>query len=161
MKNVLILRHAKSDWDDPALTDEQRPLAKRGLKDAPRVGKVLHERGLDPQVILCSAATRARQTAEAAIKAGELTGRVQIAPELYGGGAQAYLEALQRLPGEVQQAMVVGHNPDLEELLTGLTGRAETLPTAGLALVKLAVDDWAQVRAGLNGELVFVWRPKD
>jgi phosphohistidine phosphatase len=161
MKSLLILRHAKSDWGDSSLPDHDRPLAKRGQKDAPRVGKVIHERGLDPQVIVCSGARRARQTAEAAIQAGGLTARLQIEPELYGGGAQAYLDALNRLPPEVERAMVVGHNPDLEDLLSSLTGRVETLPTAALALVKLPVQAWDQVKLAPVGELVFVWRPKD
>lgn len=160
MKTLLILRHAKSSWKDTALPDHDRPLNERGKRDAPRVGRLLREEGLAPELILCSTAKRARQTAEAVADESGFAGEVQLVEAFYGGGPEAYRETLQALPGAPGSVMVVGHNPDLEELLESLTGERPGLPTAALAQISLPINDWQDLTEDVEGELVHLWTPR-
>lgn len=161
MKTLLILRHAKSDWDDPALADHDRPLNARGKRDAPRMGEVLRREGLAPEAILCSSAKRARKTAELVSEAAGLEGEPQLLDELYAAAPSAYLKACAGLGEDIDTAMVVGHNPGLEELLEMLTGELLPLPTAALAQVELPIANWAELRKRVRGRLVNLWRPKE
>jgi len=161
MKSVLILRHAKSSWKDETLPDSERPLNKRGKADAPRVGELIQREGLLPDHIICSAAKRARLTAELAAAAAGYGGEIEIDRQLYGGGATAYLEALAKLDNRCERVLIVGHNPDVEDLLHGLTGRLEPMPTAALAWVELPVEQWQALNRRTPGRLAGLWRPKD
>ncbi|MCL4559947.1 MAG: histidine phosphatase family protein [Chloroflexi bacterium] len=161
MKTLLIFRHAKSDWGDPGLPDADRPLNKRGKRDAPRMGRLMRSEGLLPDIILVSSAKRARQTVEAAAEAAAYQGEEEIHPEFYMAGPDAYLQAVSDLDDRIRCAMVVGHNPGLEELLAGVTGTGEGLPTAALARVDLPIDHWKDLRPGVAGRLVHIWRPKE
>jgi phosphohistidine phosphatase len=98
VKTLLILRHAKSSWKNNALPDHDRPLNPRGQRAAPKVGKRLRNEDLVPDAILSSTAERAGQTAEAIAQASGYAGVLQFSTELYGGGPEAYLEALRNLP---------------------------------------------------------------
>ena len=164
MRTLLLLRHAKSSWDDPGLADEARPLAERGRRAADRLGAHLRERGLVPDRVLCSPAERTRQTAARA-----LDQPVELRPELYPGEPAALLAALSGLGDEVSCAMLIGHNPGLEELAVALcaTGRPRALrrlrkgfKTGALAEIELDVPGWRQVAPG-GGRLVRFTRPKD
>lgn len=161
MKTLLILRHAKSSWKDDTLPDHDRPLNRRGQGDAPEVGKRLRNEDLIPDVVLSSSARRAHQTAEAVVDECGCTGEIQLSAELYGGGPEAYLEALRNLPGSVDCALVVGHNPDLEELVDILTGESVRLPTAGLAHLELDIQDWQDLNDEEQGKLINLWTPRD
>ena len=97
MKEILILRHAKSSWGDSSLSDHDRPLKKRGLRDAPRIGQLLAERDLVPDVILCSTAVRARQTAERVLGSCGREVPVHFTKELYLAGPSSYLDLLAEL----------------------------------------------------------------
>ncbi|MBN2003359.1 MAG: histidine phosphatase family protein [Anaerolineae bacterium] len=160
MKTLLILRHAKSSWKDGSLADYERPLNKRGERDAPEAGYWLRKKDLTPELILCSPARRARQTAELAAEACGYEGEIVARQALYASGAGAYLDALHELDDAYQQVMVVGHNPDLEELLAMLTGSLEALPTAALAEVVLPIARWAALDEGVDGELRHLWTPR-
>ena len=83
MKTQLVLRHAKSSWNDPALDDHERPLNKRGRRDAPRMGELVREYGLIPDVVISSDAVRARLTAEAVAEAARYAGEILLDPHLY------------------------------------------------------------------------------
>jgi phosphohistidine phosphatase len=159
MKTLLILRHAKSSWKHDELSDHDRPLNPRGERDAPNVGKRLRNEGLVPDAILSSTAKRARQTAEAVAEESGFEGELQLSGELYGGGPEAYLEAIRSLPGLVDCALVVGHNPDLEELVEILTGESVRLPTAALAHMKLDIQDWQDLEE--QGKLANLWTPRE
>lgn len=161
MKTLLILRHAKSDWDQPALADHDRPLNARGKRDAPRMGELLRHEGLAPKAILCSSAKRARKTAELVAQAAGFEGDLQLLEELYAAEPSAYLKACAGLGDDIDTAMVVGHNPGLEELLELLTGERLPLPTAALAQVDLPIAYWAELRQRVRGRLVNLWRPKE
>jgi phosphohistidine phosphatase len=161
MKLLLILRHAKSSWKHPGLGDHERPLNKRGKRDAPRMGRLLAREGLLPDLILSSTAVRARTTAEMVADASRYDGPLTPTPELYEATPEAYVDALRGLDDRFKSVMVVGHNPGLEQLLHLLTGADEALPTAALAKVELEVAAWCELDRSPQGSLVQLWRPKE
>ena len=157
MKTILILRHAKSDWGNPDLADFDRPLAKRGLKDAPLMGELLALFDCVPDRILSSPAERAKQTVKLVASACGYQKSIQWEPDFYGGGSEELIAALQRLPATIERVMLVGHNPTLEEAVAQLLGAAESewenglllrLPTAGLACLEVELVDWAELEPG-------------
>lgn len=161
MKTLMVLRHAKSSWKYKGLPDHERPLNRRGQRNAPRMGHLMKEEGILPEHILSSTAVRAQTTARLVAHACGHKGDVELIEELYLSGAQAYFDVLREIPDGVASVMVVGHNPDLEDLVFSLTGQHETLATATLAKLELPVDSWAELRKGFRGALVGVWRPKE
>jgi phosphohistidine phosphatase len=161
MKTLLILRHAKSSWDDPGVADIQRPLNKRGKHDAPRVGELIKEAGIVPDAILCSPAVRAMKTAEAVADTCGFEGEIEIREDFYPGSPDDYIEALNDLTDGYIRVMVVGHNPGLEELLGDLTGESELLPTAALAQVELPIQRWVDLDEHVLGKVVRIWRIKE
>jgi phosphohistidine phosphatase len=161
MKTLLILRHAKSEWDEPGVADHDRPLSQRGKRDAPRVGQQLRAEQRVPDLIISSSAKRARKTAKLVAETSGYEGEVLLKDELYLAGPENYLEVLQALPETCQSVMVVGHNPGLEELVEALTGEAEVLPTAALAQIALPIMRWQDLDEEVEGQLVYFWRPRD
>jgi len=161
MKTLLILRHAKSDWNDPKLDDHDRPLNSRGERDAPRVGELLREHALLPDRVLCSTALRARQTIAAVTTASGYVGDIEYLKPLYLAEPPAYLRALGQLPDTIVRVLVVGHNPGLEDLLKLLTNRIEAMPTASLAQIALPLNGWSELSPQVRGDLINVWRPKE
>lgn len=160
MKTLLILRHAKSSWKQPELTDHERPLTKRGQRAAIGVGKLLREEDLQPDLILSSTAVRARTTAEAVIEESGYEGEIELRREFYPGEPEDYLATLRGLSDEYQRVMVVGHNPGLEELLDQLTGEMPGLTTAALAQVALPIQSWRELGEQTQGQLVNLWKPR-
>ena len=160
MKTLLILRHAKSSWNYPELSDYDRPLNKRGKRDAPRIGKHLRERGLMPDRILTSSAKRARNTASRVAKACGYTGKVKKLDVFYESVPGIFYETLQAVPDTYQRVMVVGHNPTMEQLVGALTGRIQRMPTAALAHIELPIQHWEALDLNTVGTLVNLWTPK-
>ena len=160
MKTLLILRHAKSSWKHADIPDHDRPLKKRGKRDAPRMGHLLLELDLVPQLILSSTAKRARNTAKLVAEACNYQGEIRLEHDLYHAGPMGYIRVLRELDDGYQRVMMIGHNPGLEVLLEVLSGASEWLPTAALAQVQLPVDTWSDVREYIEGELVGLWTPK-
>jgi phosphohistidine phosphatase len=161
MKTLLILRHAKSSWNEAGLADHDRPLNRRGKQDAPRMGELLRREGLLPDLIVSSTAARARSTAEIVAQHCGYDSEIRLARELYAAGPEAWLEALAALPDDFRCVLLVGHNPDLEELLETLTGEYVRLPTAALAQVSLPLARWRGLNEVGQARLVNVWRPKE
>jgi len=159
-KHLLLLRHAKSSWDDPALADHDRPLAPRGRRAARAIGSFLSDHEIPISLVLCSSARRARDTVELAEPAGEL----QIEEALYGASAGELLERLRRLPEEADVVMLVGHNPSIEQLAFGLATNPDELagrkyPTGGLAWLSLS-GPWESLAPG-RAELVSFVTPRE
>ena len=153
MKTLLILRHAKSDWGDFSLPDFDRPLNKRGQKDAPRMGVALAKLGLKPDLILASPAVRAKQTTQLLAEAVGYTKKVQWVQSFYGGTSEDIFTALHDLSPQTQTVLVVGHNPTMQETVSALcTDDDETMalnfPTAALACLDLDLEDWDEVGTG-------------
>jgi phosphohistidine phosphatase len=161
MKTLLILRHAKSSWKEPLLADHDRPLNKRGKRDAPRIGKLLRKQGLTPDKIISSTAKRARKTAQAVAKAGGYVGEVESTPAFYHAGPEAYISVLCNLSDDCRRVMVVGHNPGMEELIGRLTGHVETMLTAAIAHILLPIGRWEELNDKVEGELINLWYPKE
>jgi phosphohistidine phosphatase len=161
MKTLLLLRHAKSDWSNPELADHERPLNQRGKRDARRVGRLLQDEQLLPDLILTSTAKRTRRTVKGLVPAVSYAGKIKAKRELYLAGPEAYLEVLRAVPDRYQRVMVVGHNPGLEEWVEQLTGTATILPTAALAQVLLPIKRWRDLGEDTKGELRGVWRPRE
>ena len=160
MKTLLILRHAKSSWDNPSLSDYDRPLNKRGKRDAPRIGKHLNQQDLVPDRILTSSAKRARKTASKVAKACGYKGEIIRLDDLYLAQAGVYYAYLQDLSSNYQTVMVVGHNPTMEQLVSHLSGDHHRMPTAAIAHFELPVEKWKKLDLSTKGKLVDLWTPK-
>ena len=161
MKTLLLLRHAKSSWSEPGLQDHARPLNKRGKHDAPLVGKLIREQGLTPDLIISSTAQRAQDTARLAGEACGYEGEIDLRQELYLSDTTCYLDILQTLPDSLSCVLMVGHNPDLEELLGLLTDYADTFPTAALAQVEVPIASWQSLSEATDGYLKNLWKPRE
>ncbi|MFZ0897294.1 MAG: histidine phosphatase family protein [Candidatus Nitrosopolaris sp.] len=161
MKSVLVLRHAKSSWKHPELSDHDRPLNKRGKHDAPLMGRLLKREDLLPDVIISSTAMRARATAEAIAKASGYKGEIVLNKSLYAAGPEAYLGVIHDLSDEYARVLIVGHNPGLEDLVELLTGEIHLMPTCSLAHVKFRVDKWSEIDNKIKGQIGEIWLPRD
>lgn len=151
VKTLVLMRHAKSSWDSPGLVDHDRPLNDLGKQDAPRMGRRLVERGIEPDVIITSTAERARSTA--ALVAGELgtPARRIIADErLYAASVDTMLRVIRSLDNRLAVAMLVGHNPEMTELATRFSKAAEAMPTAAIAVFTFDAASWADVRTATS-----------
>ncbi|APH74686.1 histidine phosphatase [Aquibium oceanicum] len=165
MRELLLLRHAKSAWGDPGLADFDRPLANRGKKAAPMVGRLLDERGWLPDFAIVSPAKRTRQTWKCV--AGELAAipPVRFAEDLYEATAETILSAVKETPPEVGRLLVVGHNPGLEDMAAMLAGETsdaqalarmrEKFPTSALARITVE-GGWPELAAGSGLLTAFV-----
>ena len=142
------------------MTDHDRPLNSRGKQDAPRIGQLLRDQGLQPDLILSSTAKRARATAKRVVEGGELACSPQLLDELYLASADTYIEVLRQQPAEYERILVVGHNPGLEELVLLLTGTCLALPTAALVHVEFDIDTWFEMPDHGHGRLVAHWEPR-
>ena len=116
------MRHAKSSWSEAGLADIERPLNERGLRTAPFMGELMHERGFDPDVILTSTAVRARRTAVLVKEAGKLDGVMQFEPRIYEASPNELRQIVSRVAESHESAMIVGHNPGIEGFIRYLTG---------------------------------------
>lgn len=163
MKTLLLLRHAKSSWKNESLPDHDRPLNERGKKAAPQMGRLMKEKGLVPDLVLSSTALRARATAEAAAEAaGCPPSSIVLLEELYLATAGELLEQARAVPDDsVEKALLVAHNPGMEDLVNVLSGRRERFPTAALAVFRLNVARWRTLALGGDAKLVKIWRPRE
>ena len=161
MKTLLVLRHAKSSWNDQELDDHERPLNKRGRRDAPRLRELVREYGLIPDVIISSDAVRARLTAEAVAEAVRYAGEILLDPRLYLACPADILSLLTTVRENAGTVMIVGHNPGLEKLVEQLTGERQDLPTAALAQIGLPIGQWRDLKRSTRGTLVGLWRPEE
>lgn len=159
VKTVLLMRHAKSNWDDASLRDFDRPLAERGRRDAPRIARAVVALDSAPDFIVSSPAARARETIEAVIREGGLTAPLEFNDAIYDATSAALMQIVRRLPDERQRVLMVGHNPGFEDLLTRLTGERGRMPTAAIACIEFQVDHWDDVEDG-EGKLVWLLTPK-
>lgn len=166
MRTLSILRHAKSSWDDPALADFDRPLAPRGLKAAPVMGRQMRVLGLKPVQVICSPARRTRETAALALEAfGGAVGPIDYDERVYEAPGRRLLERLREVAASVPEILLVGHNPGLQELtvlLTGgripprFSGLTEKLPTGSLLVFSLPGDGWSSIGEGQATLVQFV-----
>lgn len=160
-KIIYLFRHAKSSWDDPALADFDRPLNKRGEKAAPLMGKVMRARDVCPSIIYCSPSKRTRQTAKLAMKkAGFDEAEIVFENGLYHATTDGLTDVIKKIDDLLGEAMLIGHNPGLSELVYLLTGVEESFPTAALACIRLNIAHWKDVRSGC-GKIEWIVRPRE
>jgi phosphohistidine phosphatase len=160
MPELLVMRHAKSDWDSGVDDDHERPLAPRGLKAARLMGRFLTDADRVPALSVCSTAVRARRTLELAAETGGWQLEVRLEPRLYLTDATTVLSVLAELDGTPDRVLLVGHEPWCSELVSLLTGGGRVrFPTGAVALVDLGDQGWAAIRPGA-GELKWLLTPK-
>lgn len=156
-----LLRHAKSSWDDDALADHDRPLAPRGIRAGKLVRRYLAAHDVHPSLIVCSTATRARETLDLVLPALGAP-RVVMDDRVYLAWADDLLQYLRELPDEAAEVMLVGHNPGLHDLALALADEdsrprlAENLPTGGLVTLDLPASSWQDVEEGAAVLVSFV-----
>ena len=161
MKTLLLLRHAKSSWSHNAGGDHGRPLSGRGGRAAPMMGQLILEQELVPDVVVSSTARRAIDTAQLVTESCGFSDTVQTTDELYNASTAEWLSVLCDLPDEADRALVIGHNPGIEDLLLLLGGEHHRMSTAALAHVQLPIDNWFDVTLIPRATLVDLWRPRD
>jgi phosphohistidine phosphatase len=171
MPELLVMRHAKSDWGS-GLPDFERPLSERGNDDAPRMAQWLEDEGLVPDAVLTSSANRTRTTAHYVVEQFELTdGVVDERPALYHAGADTWTNVLRGLPGQTprsqppQRLLICGHNPGLDDLVEYLAGETPELTSNGklmttAAIAVFTVDDWSTLSPA-TARLVEIMRPRE
>ncbi|MFU8859340.1 MAG: SixA phosphatase family protein [Cyclonatronaceae bacterium] len=162
MEHLLVLRHAKSDWSDFGKSDFERPLAPRGLKDAPMMGETVRSMGMTPDKIVCSPARRAKETAELFAKGAAFKGELVFEDDLYGGSAEICRKIVSAYSG-TQTVLLIGHNPVIEEFLgvmcSGHVSAPVRMPTAALACLELTAPAIGEVYPG-SGVLKWFLIPK-
>lgn len=165
-RELYILRHAKSDWDSDAKSDFERPLAKRGKKEAPAMGKWMAKQKLKIDYITSSPAERAKQTIHAVVKElGIAKKEIHFNEKIYLASLETLLKILGKTPDKAKNVMLVGHNPGLDDLLqhlvedAPLTESGKLMTTACLARINLP-EDWTQLQRHC-GNLISLTRPRD
>lgn len=161
MKTLILMRHAKSSWRNNSLPDHQRPLNKRGKRDAPRMGKFLKKQGNKLDVILCSTATRAVSTVKHFFQEYGFDGEVFYLDDLYGSDIERYIAILNQLDNDIDTAMIVGHNPEMDYFLEIVCDELEHMPTASIAEIRLLISDWIELKEITPGELMNLWKPRE
>lgn len=158
MKKLYLLRHAKSDWSHDHLDDKHRPLNKRGTNAATIMGKYCAEKQIDPQLILCSGATRTRLTLKGLEENAHFTGAVIFRDDLYLCGAPYLAQEISKTSEDNQSLMVIGHSPDLQQLALHLT-QDDTLrqkyPTACLTEIEI-LSSWKDILSTRHNLLEFM-----
>jgi phosphohistidine phosphatase len=158
---LILLRHGKSSWDDPRLDDFDRPLAPRGVRNAPEMGRRLARRGLIPDLIVTSPAARAIATARAVARELDYReDRIVEAPELYLASPDVILATLRQAPASAGTLMLVGHNPGLTEFANLIDAvRLDNLPTAAMLCAASDAPDWRSFEPG-RAEYLWFDTPK-
>lgn len=160
MKTLMIMRHAKSSWSNSSLSDHSRPLNERGRHDAPRMGRLLAAEDLIPDLIVSSTAVRAADTAGLVALAAGFEGEIIYTDNLYHAEPEAYIALARTAADNVNSILMVGHNPGIEELVGDLSGHAEHMPTAALAVFKVDIPSWSDFSLDRDTQLVHLWLPK-
>jgi phosphohistidine phosphatase len=160
MKTLYLLRHAKSSWKDSGVRDFDRPLNESGREDAPLVGQLIRRKKLRVDLLLCSPAARARETAALVTQSARLSAELLYDERIYEADVARLLEVVAQAGESAEALMVVGHNPGMERLLTFLTAEVRPMSTAALACVALDAEKWGELREHV-GRLEWLVRPDE
>lgn len=161
MKILLLVRHAKSSWDDPAMTDFDRPLNERGKKDAPAMADKLIARGITVDSFISSPAKRAKKTAKIFSQAFKRKEEeIILVPELYLASSGVFESVLASIESDSETIALFSHNPGITDFANTLTAaRIDDIPTCGIFAVSIDTDDWKNFRAAKK-EFLFFDYPK-
>jgi phosphohistidine phosphatase len=169
MLTLSLLRHAKSSWKNPTLPDRERPLATRGVADAPVMGRAMAERGIDPELILCSSARRTVDTLALVLPELKVEPKVVYEDSLYHPSPAEMLQMLRTIQPGANRVMIVGHNPEIQAFALDLIGSGpkhvrdrltEKFPTAGLAVINFTAGLWSSIDVN-SGSLNLFLTPKE
>ncbi|MFK7929321.1 MAG: histidine phosphatase family protein [Myxococcota bacterium] len=160
MRRLIIMRHAKSDWNT-GLDDHERPLNKRGRRDAPRMADALVRLGWSPDVVICSSAQRTVETWGCMAGCFPDSVAVRIEPALYLAGLGAIQDAVHTLSDDVHTVLVLGHNPGWEGAASALSQQPMHMTTANAALIELVPTGWAEAISTPARRLHALLRPKE
>jgi phosphohistidine phosphatase len=169
MKTLLLMRHAKSAWNDPNAADIDRPLGPRGRKAAPRMAAWLKAQGYQPDRVLCSVARRARETLDLLKPVLPKKDRIQFLKELYMAMPREILDHVAAVPEDAEGLLILGHNPGIGDMASWLASAGESkilakmrgkFPTAAVAILRFDVARWSEI-SGETGTLVDFARPRD
>ena len=157
MKELILVRHAKSSWREPSLDDHSRPLNKRGKRDAPEMGERLARRGCDPDLLISSSADRALETAKAiAGKLGYPGERIQVEECIYHARVDELLAAIRGVDASVETLMMIGHNPGFTDLANLLGPRdIFNMPTCAVLHLGLKSESWTEVGKSPVDEVMY------
>jgi phosphohistidine phosphatase len=159
MKKLLIIRHAKSSWDDPSLEDYERPLNKRGKKNAPFMGELLYKKGLLPDKILSSGAKRAKTTAKIFQEKTKFSKEIEFDDDIYFKDEDDLIYLLQQTDDRVDTLYLVGHNPTLNFLAYYFVDFDKNIPTCGIVQIDFDVKSWSKI-SNKNAHFVAFEYPK-
>ena len=160
MRILYLLRHAKSSWSEESLRDFDRPLKRRGREAAEQVGKRLALEKLSEPLVICSPAVRTGETAEIVLQSAKLDVEQRFDERIYEASLRDLVQVVSEIPNEKQVAILIGHNPGMEELFTFLTGESRRMPTCALAKIQLEIESWKDLRAG-EASLEWFITPKE
>ena len=158
LKTLLLIRHAKSSWDDPALTDYERPLNERGKKDAPAMADRLYERGIKIDAFVTSPARRARKTAEQFAKRYKKEKEnLLLKTELYMASDEAFNSVVEKLNDDIDCVAIFSHNPGITDFANSLTDdiRIDNIPTSGIFAVSIEAKKWNKFKEAKKKFLFF------
>lgn len=159
MKTLLVMRHAKSDWNADYGRDHDRPLNQRGERSARLMGQVVAAEGHTPQRVVSSTAVRARSTAALANEAGDWGAEIVLEDRLYEGGVDTAVDVA-RSASDVERLMLVGHQPTWSYLVSTLSGEHVDVKTATVVVISFDIAEWRELAPG-GGDLVAVYQPRD
>jgi phosphohistidine phosphatase len=160
MRILYLLRHAKSSWKDDTLSDFDRPLKGRGRRAAEQMGQVLAEEKLKSPLVISSPAVRARETTELVLESAGFKLQPRFDERIYEADVRTLLEVARSIPDSSDTAILVGHNPGFENLLSYFTGDNRHMSTCALARIEFDVRRWSEV-AEEKGRLELFVTPRD
>jgi phosphohistidine phosphatase len=160
MRTLYLLRHAKSSWKEPSLSDFDRPLKKRGREAAAAIGRVLKSENPKPSLVICSPAVRTRETIEIVLISAGLKAEVRYDERIYEAELRTLVEVVVEIDEATKAVLMVGHNPGMEALVQFLIGQSQQMPTAALAKTTLASPTWNVIAEG-KARLEWLVTPKD
>ena len=162
MKRLYLIRHAKSSWSNLMITDFDRPLNKRGKREAPLMAQRLAKQGICPDALISSPARRARATAEIVARSVKFpVQRIHFVDSVYTSETKDLLRVLQKTDNMIETAFLVGHNYAITDLAVLLTGEyISKIPTSGIVAMDLSIEKWAEIGPGKGAMLFFDYPEK-
>lgn len=160
MLSIIIFRHGKSDWDAIYDKDHNRPLSKRGIKAAKKMGNYLKQINQIPDVVISSSAIRAKNTAELAMNSGDWKSIFYIEPRIYGGSSEELLNIVQKINRKIKTVCLVGHEPICSSFISLCTFHSQRFTTASMAKIDFEFKEWSEINFG-KGILNWIKSPKE
>jgi phosphohistidine phosphatase len=160
-RRLIVMRHAKSDWANPNLSDHDRPLNDRGSRTAPLMGKYLAENHVIPKVVIASTAVRVRETLAFMLAEWPHEPEVFFEQSLYLASVETLRSHIRGLHNDWHEVLIVGHNPGLTDLVSRLAGQPLEMPTAAVAVFASDEKSWSDALAAKNWALAAHWLPRN